>query len=339
MKDLSLEPIFIPVTSDVEPRLALVRGNLNGATLRHAITDLPFNDAYDFIRSAAYELVAAGRTDEAITAIADFDALAERFADESPEMLNIHAALMQLQVALLIHSGETDRALATAAKALLLLVQHARRKDEPFLAILASLLYDIALIHHSAGLHRQAEREIEKSIKIFGRLTRINTARYGAAQILAVNVATAVFSDRQKQAESLAEIQAIVSDRQREVSEGIEGAGYRLVESLRLEGHTLMKMNRQREAMQYFTRALKYLTRLEPEFTLGQLSLSVDLSQALLAQKSTREKGIHLLNTMLYKASKLNADDEHRRIVDILVQARNPDLDIFGFWHKLFPRS
>ena len=338
MKDLSLEPIFIPVTSDVEPRLALVRGNLNGATLRHAITDLPFNDAYDFIRSAAYELVAAGRIDEAMTAITDFDALAERFADESPEMLNIHAALMQLQVALLIHSGETDRALATAAKALNLLVQHARRKDEPFLAILASLLFDIAIIHSAGGHHRQAEREIEKSVKIFGRLSRINPARYGSAQILAVNASTAVFRSRQKQAETLAELQTTVNDLLREVNDGIEGAGLRLVESLALEGRTLMKMNRQREAVQYFTRALKYLTKLESEFSPGQLTLSVDLGQALLHQKSTREKGIHLLNTMLYKASKLNADEEHRRIVDILLHARNSDLDIFSFWHKLFPR-
>lgn len=99
-----------------------------------------------------------------------------------------------------------------------------------------------------------------------------------------------------------------------------------------------MKMSRQREAVQYFTRALRYLTRLEPDFSEKQLSLSVDLGEALLAQKTTREKGIHLLNTMLYKASKLSDDTEHRRIVDILFHARNSDRDIFAFWHKLFPR-
>lgn len=338
MKDLSLEPIFIPVTSDVEARLKLVRGNLNGATLRHAITDLPFNDAYDFIRSAAYELVKTSRTDDAIACIADFDALAERFADESPEMLNIHAALMQLQVALLMHKGDTDTALTTAAKALSLLAQHARRKDEPFLAILASLLYDISLIHNSAGLHRQAEREIEKAVKIFGRLARINPARYGSAQILAVNASTVVFRSRQKQAETLEGLQLSVNNYLREVNEGIEGAGIRLAETLALEGRTLMKMNRQREAVQYFTRALRCLTRFEAEFSPLQLSLSVDLGEALLSQKNTREKGIHLLNTMLYKASRLNADCEHRRIVDILYHANNSDLDIFAFWHKLFPR-
>lgn len=338
MKNLSLDPIFIPVDSDVEQRLALVRGNINGSSLRHAITDAPFNEAYDFIRAASHELAEAGRTAEAIETITDFDALAERFADESPEMLNIHAALMQTRVALLIYSGDTEQALTTAAKALNLLSQHARRKDEPFLAILASLLYDISLVHNAGGQHRQAEREIEKSVKIFSRLARVNPARYGSARILAVNASTAVFRSRQKQAETLAELHASVNDYLREVNEGIEDAGLRLVDSLTLEGRTLMKMSRQREAVQYFTRALRYLTRLEPEFSEKQLSLSVDLGEALLAQKTTREKGIHLLNTMLYKASKLSDDTEHRRIVDILFHARNSDRDIFAFWHKLFPR-
>ena len=41
---------------------------------------------------------------------------------------------------------------------------------------------------------------------------------------------------------------------------------------------------------------------------------------------------------MLYKANKINAGDQHRRIVEILLNTKNPTLDIFGFWHKLFPR-
>ena len=54
--------------------------------------------------------------------------------------------------------------------------------------------------------------------------------------------------------------------------------------------------------------------------------------------KTSRDKGIHLLNTMLHKAIKINAEDEHRRIVDILLNAKNQKLDILGFWHKIFPR-
>ena len=76
-----------------------------------------------------------------------------------------------------------------------------------------------------------------------------------------------MFRSRQKQAETLAELHASVNDYLRELNEGIEDASLRLVDSLTLEGRTLMKMSRQREAVQYFTRALRYLTRLEPDFS------------------------------------------------------------------------
>ena len=51
-----------------------------------------------------------------------------------------------------------------------------------------------------------------------------------------------------------------------------------------------------------------------------------------------RDKGVHLLNTMLHKATKINAGEEHRRIVDILVNAKSRSLDILSLWHKVFPR-
>jgi ParB-like chromosome segregation protein Spo0J len=97
-------------------------------------------------------------------------------------------------------------------------------------------------------------------------------------------------------------------------------------------------MNRYREAIHFYTRALKYLTRIENEFSLQQLQLSISLGEALIQTKNTRDKGVHLLNTMLHKATKLNATAEHKQIVDILLNARSNSLDILGLWHKMFPK-
>lgn len=338
MKDISLEPIFIPATETTGAETALSEGSLNITALRHAISELPFNAAYDFVRSAANILVSQGRINEAIDGIKEFDTIVARMGEESGSLLDIHAALMQILTSLYIHAGLTDEALANAATVLNLLSQESKRKDEPFLTILASLLYDIAVIHNSRDEHKQAEREIEKSMKLFERLAKINPLRYGSAHIMAMNASTGVYQSRVKQANALAQYQEATNRYLRMNNEGIEGAGMRLIESLATEGRTLMKMNRQREAVQYFSRALKTLTKLDPEFTRQQLQLSIDLGEALLSVKASRDKGIHLLNTMLYKANKINADAEHRRIVEILLNAKNPNLDIFGFWHKLFPR-
>lgn len=340
MDKLSLYPVFIPVSdiSSIDP--ALINGSINATELRHTLDGLPFNTIYDFLRSAAYQLTTEGRDIEAINLIREFDHTVTRMGDEeSLTLLNIHAALMQIQTALEIHAGLTADALLSAASVLNLLSQRPKRKDEPFLAILAALLYDISTVHAARDENKQAEREIEKSMKLFERLARQNPDRYGAAHMLALNASTQVIKSRTKQANMLAENQAATTSYMQMLNSGIEDAGMRLVDSLTSEGRTLVKMHRQREAVQYFTRALKLLTKIAPEFDLQQLQLSIDLGEALLALKGTREKGIHLLNTMLHKASKLNADEEHRRIVDILIAAKNPTLDIFNFWHKLFPRS
>ncbi len=61
-------------------------------------------------------------------------------------------------------------------------------------------------------------------------------------------------------------------------------------------------MDKHRQAVQYYTRALKYLVGIEPEMTLRQLTLSIDLGESLLYIKGQREKGVHLLNTMLHAA-------------------------------------
>ncbi|MCM1349301.1 MAG: hypothetical protein NC338_07810 [Firmicutes bacterium] len=339
MNQLSLDPIFLPTGNIDAVSPNLLSGDINPTELRHTLDGLPFNTVYDFLRSAALALVNDNRTDEAISLIRNFDSVVTRMGEESGQLLNIHAALMQILTALYIHANLIQEALVTAATVLNLLSQSPKRKDEPFLSILASLLYDISFIHSSRDENKQAEREIEKSMKLFERLARQNPDRYGAAHLLALNASTSVYKSRVKQANALTHYQAATSTYMQMLNEGMEDAGMRLIESLATEGRTLVKMNRQREAVQYFTRALKYLTKISPEFDLLQLQLSIDLGNALLAVKGTREKGIHLLNTMLYKSSKINADDEHRRIVDILVAAKNPTLDIFTFWHKLFPRS
>lgn len=338
MTDNSLEPIFLTVTADTSALARLTQGDINMTGLRHAVEELPFNAVYDFMRSAALQLSTSGRADEAIERIVEFDTAATRRGEESGKLLDIHAAMMQTITALYIRASRIEEALASAASTLNLLAQEPRRKDEPFLSVLASLLYDIAIIHNARGQYRQAEREIEKSMKIFERLARINPDRYGPAHLLAMNASTQVYRSRQKQARMLTEYHEATDTYLHQLGEGIEDAGMRLVESLAEEGRTLVKMCRQREAVQYFTRALRYMTKIDPGFTPLHLQLSIDLGEALLAVKGSREKGIHLLNTMLYKASKIADDEQHRRIVDILYNAKNNSLDIFGFWHKIFPR-
>lgn len=337
MESHSLDPLFIRVTTDITPLRELESRQAATSELRHATGDVTFNTAYDFFRTVACEMCAAGSFDDAVARITEIDGLLARH-EESGMVLDTHTALMQVLAAVQLNAGNLDEAMKAAARALNLLSQSPKRKDEPFLSVLGALLFDLSQIHFARGEFKQAEREIEKSIKIFERLTKVSPERYGQALVRAVNTATGIYRSREKQTELLARCHETTTECLRQVNAGIEDAVSDLVDSMAEEGQTLLKMGRSREALQYFSRAMKYLTRIEPDFTIRQLNMSIALGEALLASSKTREKGIHLLNTMLHKATKLHAAEIHRQIVDILVNAQSRQLDILGIWHKFFPR-
>lgn len=334
----TISPLIYPVTADITSLRQLSLSDITASELRHALSAISFAEVYDFVRSVASELIADGRGSEAVERIEAFDALATRRGEEEGRLLDIHAALMQILTAVRISIGDMDGAMTSAAAALSLLSQSPKRKDEAFLSVLAALLHDISIIHCSRGEYRQAERDIEKSLKILERLSRQNPQRYSPAQMLAVSASTSIYRSRMRQANLLAHYRVATDTYMEMLKNGDDSAANSLIESLTAEGRTLARMGKQREAVQYFTRALKYLNQIEPEFSLRQLQLSVDLGEALISIKASRDKGVHLLNTMLHKATRLQADAEHRRIVDVLLNARSGSLDILGFWHKIFPR-
>ncbi len=337
----SLDPLFIPLPQSGAVLQRMSRHSAPDSELRHQIAKTPFNQVYDFFRATANDHISRGDIDGAISRIEEINGLIERAMepqDEDGPLLDTHAALLQLLAALHIMAGNADAALTTAASALSLLSQKPKRRDEPFLQVLACLLFDIAILHAGSSRFKQAERELEKSLKLLDRLARNNPDRYGPAHMIATAAATTVYRNRVKQANLLAHYQVATSTYLSQVNHGIEAAAGKLAESLYTEGKTLAGMDRHREAISYYTKALKYYTRLYPDFDLTQLEMSVDLGRSLLAVKSTRDKGIHLLNTMLHKATKIGATTQHRAIVDILARSKSSTLDILDIWHKVFPR-
>lgn len=338
MKQLSIETAFLNYDESADV-VASAKRLHSVADFAKSLQKLPFDKAYDLMRLTASHMVGKDETRQAVEKFRELDALLAARSQENPgEPTDLLAGCRQVLVALLIEAGEDEEALVQAASLLTLLAQDPKRKDEPFMEILGCMLYDIAYIHNQRGQYKQAERELEKSMKLFEKLAKINPTRYATAHILVQNSSTRVYRSRVKQVNMLAHNQVATSTYLEMMNKGVEGAADRLIESLAEEGRTLAKMGRYREAVQYFSRALKYLTKIEPEFTERQLELSIDLGEALLNVKVSREKGIHLLNTMLHKATKLNAEEQHRRIVDILLNAKNRRLDMLRIWHKVFPR-
>ena len=132
MKAISLEDVFAKPTTDISSLRALVRRNRSMSELRHAIGEVEFDTAYDFLRSTAIEMVGSGEIDRAIRGLEEIDALITRSGENDRHLLDIHAALMQILTALFIEKDDMDSAMSSAASTLTLLSQEAKRKDDPF---------------------------------------------------------------------------------------------------------------------------------------------------------------------------------------------------------------
>ncbi|MCM1517514.1 MAG: hypothetical protein NC117_02595 [Pseudoflavonifractor sp.] len=330
MKPTSLGHTFVVPVTDIDLIASQTDGPDDSARMA-AIADAGCDMTVDFIRKNAPALLSAGLLDQIIEAVGKAE-------PDGPDTTASNAARLQLLTSLLIEKGNLDEALDRAAEALREMAQEPRRRDERFLSILASLLYDLAYLHVQRKEYRHAEREITKSLKVLERLAKENPTRYGAAHLSALSASTGIYKSRVNQANLLAHYQVASSTYLEMMNHGIKDAGMKLVESLQHEGDTLMDMSKYREAIQYYTRALRYLTKLSPEFSPLTLRLSVKLGDALLRGSKTRQKGVHLLNTMLQKATRLDDKETVGHINMLLERDATKWYDIFALWHKLFPR-
>ena len=220
MKSLSIEPVFLPPTSEpavvnaLRSRLRKLRTPSEQFIL---LSEVPFDVAYDLLRTSVADHVERGETERLIStfrALLDASTVAEADgsgADAEIQLVNIHAALLQLITSMQLGQDAIEDAATSAAATLTYLSLQPRRKDIPFLQILGSLLYDVAYMHGARDEHRQAERAIEKSIKIFERLARHSAQRYASPHMMSLNGATDVYRNRENQTRLLARYQADTS--------------------------------------------------------------------------------------------------------------------------------
>lgn len=255
MRPTSLESNFITVTDDSVGRLKSLFVKKGDAELRHKLKSSPFNVAYDVVRGRAAELIAEGDADCAITMGRHINELIQR-SHATLDTTVLHAAVMQVLTAVFIATESYEAALSTAADTLTLLSQEPRRKDEPFLQVLGALLYDLSFLHIVRKEYKAAERTLEKSMRVFERLAKMNPDRYGSAHIMALNASTSVYRSRVKQVNLLAHFQVATSTYLEMVNSGIHDAMDRLIESLANEGEMLMQLGKYRDAVQYYSRAL-----------------------------------------------------------------------------------
>ena len=130
------------------------------------------------------------------------------YADDNDRLPSLYASWLWLsRMTLMIGDGQPTLALSSAESALQQLSEIAGKKNEDFLAQLAGILYNLAMIHHTAGDSSRAAKELTRAQKLYERLAKRNDTRFAAMLLYAVDASTDIIQSRTKQMNVLAHYQ------------------------------------------------------------------------------------------------------------------------------------
>ena len=263
------------------------------------------------------------------------------YDDERMQQLpELYAAWLWLaRMALLIDSGNPSLSLGAAENALLVLSEHQGKKTEDFNAIVAAILFNLALAHHDMGDHSRAAKELTKAQQILERLTKRNESRFSAMLLMAVEASTEVIKSKTKQMNVLAHYQSASELYMSELNSGDANATRtamsNLVDTLGKEGDIMLDMGNGRNAVKYYTKALRYQKKLGEKMGHRDLQLSIGLAKALMRLINRRAAAEQLLRSLLPLAQRLNATAEEHEIQDLL-NNKNKNVNIMTLLKSIF---
>ena len=239
-----------------------------------------------------------------------------------------------------IASDDYMLALGAAENALNHLATITAKKQEDFLALLASLLYDLARVHSALGDNSRAAKELTKAQKLFERLVKKNERRFSPMLLVAVEASTSIITSRNQQMEILAHYHSLTE----QFTEQLQAPGdenmarqalEQLIDTLSKEGEIMLQMGNARNAMKYYTKALRYQKRLSDNMGMRELTLSIGLAKALNRIHERRAAAEQLLTSLLPLARKLGAAGEAIEIENML-NNRNKNGNIMTLLKSIF---
>ncbi|MBQ9576780.1 MAG: hypothetical protein IJV11_07865 [Muribaculaceae bacterium] len=260
--------------------------------------------------------------------------------DRMQQLPELYAAWLWLaRMALLIDSGSPSLSLGAAENALLVLSNHLGKKTEDFNAIVASLIFHLALAHHDMGDNSRAAKELTKAQQLLERLAKRNEARFSAMLLMAVEASTEVIKSKTKQMNVLAHYQSASELYMSELDSGDANATRtamsNLVDTLGKEGDIMLEMGNSRNAVKYYTKALRYQKKLGEKMGHRDLQLSIGLAKALMRLINRRAAAEQLLRSMLPLAQRLDATAEAHEIQELL-NNKNKNVNIMTLLKSIF---
>ena len=192
------------------------------------------------------------------------------------------------------------------------------KKGDDFLAILAGVLYNLAMLHNASSENSRAAKELAKAQKLYERLVKKDESQFATMLTYAVEASMLIFKSRQQQMEVFAHYHDLTEQYSGMVEGGNRDSIAQLVDSLHKEGEIMLEMGNHRDAMKYFTKALRYQKRISSEMGMKELTLSIGLARSLMRIANRRESADQLLASLQPLAQRLGATEAQAEIASLL---------------------
>ena len=240
----------------------------------------------------------------------------EAFGKDSAEaevLANVVAT--RLEISRLIEAEKYMEALERTISALQRLKDFSDHDNEEFKALLVALIFDLAEIHYELKDFKRSEKELDALFKVLDPLVVKNPDRFGRLNILAMELSTRILRSKKKTIDMLARQQMNVDALTEKVNAGISSATDRLVDSLCNVGRLLASSGDYREAMKFFSEAIRISKKRTGKVNRKEIKMTVEMAEIMSRVKSMRPRAERLLDAVLPHAI---AQEENELEQDIL---------------------
>lgn len=324
MKPLSHEMAFPPLNTDIEQWKEKI-----ASTGKLPAELMSVEESHDVIRWHVLYLLEAELIDEASNALAAVN------RDDYENTLAL-AWFFLADMWVCISRDEYTPALEAGEQSLQCLARlDADSRNDDFIAIVAGVVYNLAMVHHKVGENVKAEKELLKAQKLLEKLAKKDKRRFGQSIVNAIEASTTIFNSRLTQMNVLAHYQLTTDLYLDKAHKGVTQAINDLVDSLQKEGDLHLKIGNYRDAVKYYTKALRYNKKVTAKMGDRELRISINLGRALLHIKKRQSTGEQLLTSLIPLAERLGAIAEKKEI-QALLEHKGRAFDVLTFIKKLF---
>ncbi|MDE5793325.1 MAG: hypothetical protein K2I08_01230 [Muribaculaceae bacterium] len=239
----------------------------------------------------------------------------EAFGKDSKEaevLANVVAT--RLEISRLLEEEKYMEAMERTISALQRLKDFEDHDNEEFKALLVALIFDLAEIHFELKDYKRSEKELDALFKVLDPLLAKNPDRFGRLHILAMELSTRILRSKKKTIDMLARQQLNADALMEKVNSGIISATEKLVDSLCTVGRLLAASGDYREAMKFFSEAIRISKKRSGRVNKKEIKMTVEMAEIMIRVKSMRPRAERLLDAVLPHAISLGEAELEQQI-------------------------